>query len=81
MISSLGYATDLETSRMSRMFCLENQHSDDLPSKVQAVNAGSQDVFGEGILMNELDHWKRLSQTHLFRSETECEGDDPESTR
>lgn len=30
MISSLHYATDLE---ISRMFCLENQHTADLPNK------------------------------------------------
>lgn len=64
---------------MSRKFCLENQHSDGWPSKVQTVNTGSQDVFVEGIPMNELDHEKRLSQTYLSRLETQCEGNDPES--
>lgn len=47
MISSSSYATDSEISPMS---WLENQHSDDSPSKTQVVNTGSYDTFVKVIL-------------------------------
>ena len=37
-------------------------------------------MFVEGMPMNELDHKERLGQTYLSRLETQCEGNDPEST-
>ena len=37
-------------------------------------------MFVEGMPMNELDHKERLGQIYLSRLETQCEGNDPEST-
>lgn len=64
MIFSSGQVIDLEIFRKFRMFCLENQYSDDLLNKVQVVNIGFQEMFVEGMLMNELDYQKR--QLNIF---------------
>lgn len=52
-------------------------HGDNLPNKAEVLNLGSQEMFLEEILMNELAHEKRLGQTYLSRLEIRCEGSDP----